>query len=265
MSVKEGNTMTTTMTTDRLFSPSAPATITFLPFSRSHIEREWGIAKNYIANIGPVLGVEVAVYVRTDHACDSNCYEANTGGGINLTVHFWDEKQNRVLARSLTLFYANIERYAHDKMGYGEAKKHLAEWLEDQVEAAVEFSADIVAEARAMVVSAADVEALRPRAIQSLMAIAYGILNGREIIKGDTVEVYKGRKVPVGTKGVVKWIGSNHYGTSVGILIPGKDGLVFTNIGNCQRVAVSDAEVIAKAKELYTADGYDKVFGAPRG
>ena len=35
---------------------------------------------------------------------------------------------------------------------------------------------------------------------------------GRHIKKGDTVEVVKGRKVPVGTKGVVLWAGEGHYG-----------------------------------------------------
>lgn len=39
----------------------------------------------------------------------------------------------------------------------------------------------------------------------------------KRIRKGDAVEVYKGRKVRVGTKGVCIWVGVGHYGERVGV------------------------------------------------
>lgn len=260
-------TTTTTTKTDRTFTPVAPATIVSDPYSRSYIEREWAVAKGYITSpdSGPVLSVEVTVGATTNPGCDSNCYEPNTWGSINLTVTFWDEKHGCVLARALTLSSASVERNAHHKMPFDEAKKHLTEWLDGQVDAACEFAADICAEARAMVAPISVIEALRPRAIQVLMDQAAATLNARTVSKNDTVEVVRGRKVPLGTKGVVKWIGSNRFGTSVGILVPGKDGLVFTSIGNVERGGASQSDIIAEAKRLYLTGGYDKLFGAVRG
>lgn len=40
---------------------------------------------------------------------------------------------------------------------------------------------------------------------------------GVEITRGMTVEVYKGRKVPVGTVGVVIWLGQKQWGWRVGV------------------------------------------------
>jgi hypothetical protein len=52
------------------------------------------------------------------------------------------------------------------------------------------------------------------------------------IEKGKAVEVFKGRKVAKGTKGIVRWIGSNRWGYSVGLAIEGQDKLVFTALDN---------------------------------
>lgn len=46
--------------------------------------------------------------------------------------------------------------------------------------------------------------------------------------KGRRVEVYKGRKVPVGTTGKVFWCGQNRFGTSVGLIVDGTGEKVFT-------------------------------------
>lgn len=54
-----------------------------------------------------------------------------------------------------------------------------------------------------------------------------------EILKNSTVEVFKGRKVPVGTVGIVKWIGEDNYGTEkVGLKVEGQDKLVYTAKAN---------------------------------
>jgi len=56
-----------------------------------------------------------------------------------------------------------------------------------------------------------------------------------EITKGMTVEVYKGRKVPKGTEGVVFWLGAGNYGYRVGL----KDDAGethWTALDNCRAV-----------------------------
>ena len=63
------------------------------------------------------------------------------------------------------------------------------------------------------------------------------------------VEVVRGRKVPRGTKGVVRWIGSNHFGTSVGLVVEGSEKLIFTAITNVE----PDESPEAKASEIEAA------------
>ena len=46
--------------------------------------------------------------------------------------------------------------------------------------------------------------------------------------KGTTVVVSRGRKVPRGTVGVVKWEGDGEYGPRVGLAVEGEDKLVYT-------------------------------------
>lgn len=69
------------------------------------------------------------------------------------------------------------------------------------------------------------------------------------IDKGKSVVVFKGRKVPVGTVGVVAWIGSNRWGTSVGLRVEGSDKLVFTSIDNVKL----DESPEATAREIDAA------------
>lgn len=53
--------------------------------------------------------------------------------------------------------------------------------------------------------------------------------------KGATVEVVKGRKVPLGTVGVVRWIGEDAYGTAkVGLAVEGQERLVYTAKSNVE-------------------------------
>lgn len=53
--------------------------------------------------------------------------------------------------------------------------------------------------------------------------------------KGRAVVVVRGRKVAKGTKGVVRWLGENRWGVSVGLSVEGAEKLVFTAIGNVER------------------------------
>lgn len=79
------------------------------------------------------------------------------------------------------------------------------------------------------VCSPADVEAV---AAAKARALADG-----EIVKGATVEVFKGRKVAKGTVGRVAWIGESAYGVRVGLAIEGTQGLVYTAVANVRPVA----------------------------
>ncbi len=59
---------------------------------------------------------------------------------------------------------------------------------------------------------------------------------------GRTVEVVSGRNVPIGTVAVVGWFGTNRWGSRVGLILDGVDGLTFTNASN---VRVVDGAVAA--------------------
>jgi|TARA_R110000824_G_scaffold54351_24_gene149991 hypothetical protein len=63
------------------------------------------------------------------------------------------------------------------------------------------------------------------------------VVNGREVV------VVKGRKVPVGTRGLVRWMGATEWGYRVGIAVTGQppkgfdpllNKLTYTSISNCE-------------------------------
>lgn len=55
----------------------------------------------------------------------------------------------------------------------------------------------------------------------------------QRVVRGKLVIVARGRKVAKGTVGVVAWVGQSTWGTQVGLVIPGVDGLTYTSPGNC--------------------------------
>lgn len=58
----------------------------------------------------------------------------------------------------------------------------------------------------------------------------------RKPLKGRKVKVVRGRKVPIGTIGVVAWTGRDDYGRSedrIGLKVEGNDKLVYTAARNC--------------------------------
>jgi len=88
----------------------------------------------------------------------------------------------------------------------------------------------------------ARVDAERAEAERKI-AEAHALLRAyNEVRKGDAVVVVKGRKVAKGTRGVVAWMGTNGYGTSVGLSIEGVSGLTFTAITNVKRDHSDDAQ-----------------------
>lgn len=62
--------------------------------------------------------------------------------------------------------------------------------------------------------------------------------NSGTIIKGVFVDVIKGRKVPVGTRAEVFWIGESAYGPRVGLMIEGEK--VYTALNNVQIAPIED-------------------------
>jgi hypothetical protein len=76
-----------------------------------------------------------------------------------------------------------------------------------------------------------------------------------EIRKGRTVEVFKGRKVPVGTRGVVIWLGAGAYGARVGV----KDasGTVHWTSATNVRVVLGVPEVKLERGDRARADAID--------
>jgi len=54
--------------------------------------------------------------------------------------------------------------------------------------------------------------------------------------KGDTVVVVKGRKVPKGTVGIIKWEGGNDYGPRIGMAVEGEAKLVYTSPSNVEGI-----------------------------
>lgn len=78
----------------------------------------------------------------------------------------------------------------------------------------------------------------------------YSICIGDRIKKEDYVIVTKGRKVPVGTHGVVVGFSSNQWGEKVGV-IDGAGKMHWTAIGNVERCLGMDGETKRPAFEEY--------------
>lgn len=102
-----------------------------------------------------------------------------------------------------------------------------SEWL---AEVAVDASLEVVAAYGTWKVR---VEAERAEAEREREA-------GR-LVKGKLVEVVRGRKVPVGTKGVLIWIGASRFGDRVGVKDEAGE-VHWTAAGNVEVVVERDAE-----------------------
>lgn len=63
--------------------------------------------------------------------------------------------------------------------------------------------------------------------------------------KGRDVEVVRGRKVPLGTKGYVIWYGEGNWGPRVGIKVEGQDEPVWTAASNVRVVQPEEQEEAA--------------------
>lgn len=69
------------------------------------------------------------------------------------------------------------------------------------------------------------------------------LIESGEIVTGSLVIVARGRKVPIGTLGVVRWIGEDNYGAErVGLSIEGEERLTYTAKKNCDAYLGSPAQ-----------------------
>lgn len=111
---------------------------------------------------------------------------------------------------------------------------------------------------------------LRTRYILSLVEYYKSGGGGdRQITKGTKVRVVRGRKVPIGTEGVVIWLGSGTYmGKTVGRCgIKDAAGKVhWTATANVDTIGtrMSEGEAIVEAKAAYLQSGGEWIFGPIR-
>ena len=67
--------------------------------------------------------------------------------------------------------------------------------------------------------------------------------DGRGDLRGKTVEVVRGIKLPIGLIGPVRWHGETRYGWRVGIEVENGAALVWTAAANCRVQEAKTAEV----------------------
>lgn len=84
-------------------------------------------------------------------------------------------------------------------------------------------------------------ELTRPKLADKFFADAMARM--APVVVGSTVEVIRGRKIPVGTVGKVGWMGADRYsrwGTRIGLVVDGT--MTFTDAGNVAKVRDEEAE-----------------------
>ena len=74
-----------------------------------------------------------------------------------------------------------------------------------------------------------DIHKCDPEQRQKYAEVTAGRLSAGVIMKGQTVTVTRGRKVPIGTVGVIMWMGVDNYDNEkVGLRVDGHEKLVYT-------------------------------------
>ena len=74
-----------------------------------------------------------------------------------------------------------------------------------------------------------------------------GAQRNGSVRKGVTVDVIKGRKIPIGTRAVVFWVGESSYGDRVGLMIDGEK--VYTALTNVKAAPVEEFPHLMDALE----------------
>ncbi len=84
------------------------------------------------------------------------------------------------------------------------------------------------------------------------MLYAAGAQRNGTICKGVTVDVVKGRKVSVGTRAEVFWVGDSGYGPRVGLMVDGEK--VYTALTNVQASPLEDFPHLVEILEAEAAE-----------
>lgn len=79
------------------------------------------------------------------------------------------------------------------------------------------------------------------------------------IRKGVTVDVIKGRKIPIGTRAEVIWVGESTYGARVGLMIEGQK--VYTALTNVQAAPLEDFPQYVEVLEAEAKAIMDRLMG----
>ncbi len=80
------------------------------------------------------------------------------------------------------------------------------------------------------------------------------IKEANRVKRDDTIEVVRGRKHPIGTKGKVFWVGDTRYGKSIGFKIEGSETALWVAYGNVEKVLTSEQEEEVKEAEEILAE-----------
>jgi hypothetical protein len=248
----------------------APDAITCRSLPESSFREAYATVRNKLAANTNLKVVGVKITYAANYKEATADYMAWASGVAQLTVTVWNTKEARLEHENIPLATADVN--PGDLSGFNVPSfAKIAEQVRESLR--VHVFANFVAtpywdEAQRDMISRIvdDITAseIRTNAVLSLVEGARFDLTTGQPRKNDTVEVYKGRKVPIGTIGKVKWIGNNQFGTSVGLEVAGKSGLVFTAVGNVRTMG-DESAAVELAKKYYLELGYDKVFGPIRG
>jgi hypothetical protein len=99
-------------------------------------------------------------------------------------------------------------------------------------------------DAPAEIIEAYEAAEARKKRVQEAAAEIYEAREAEEAARKDLKQVHtgrkvvvvKGRKVPVGTEGIVRWCGATEWGHRVGLEVVGEEKLVYTSIQNCEGI-----------------------------
>jgi hypothetical protein len=256
--------------------PSAPACvlapddITCQSLPESAFREAYATVRNELAANADLKVVGVRITYTANHKEATIGYMPWANGVAQLTVSVWNTKKVALAYENIPLAVADVKPVAlcgFNAPSFAKIGEQVRESLRAHVFAnfvATPYWDEAQRDMISRIVDDITASEIRTNAVLSLIEGARFDLTTGQPRKNDTVEVYKGRKVPIGTIGKVKWIGNNQFGTSVGLEVAGKSGLVFTAVGNVRTMG-DESAAVELAKKHYLELGYDKVFGPIRG
>lgn len=105
--------------------------------------------------------------------------------------------------------------------------------------------------------------AVKARPILAERNYERALSEAQEFRYGRTVQVVRGRKIPIGTTGVIKWMGESHYGyyptKQLGISVCGSAKYQFTAQHNCEVVITDHPDIYDYEHEVAMLSDEDVV------